>query len=64
MGKKKNRGLAAPSSEPAPDLLAELRRLYSDTGMVTDQFGRRQAIPSEVERILRSSRRNNQGQGE
>jgi hypothetical protein len=56
MAKKKHKGRAAPRNEPVPDLVAELWRLYGGDGVRADQFGRRQAIPSEVERILRSTR--------
>ncbi len=37
----------------APDLLSELRRLYAQGGAVSDVFGRRQALASEVERTLK-----------
>jgi hypothetical protein len=56
MAKKKKKAGAARRNESSPDLVAELWRLYGGAGVQADQFGRRQAIPSEVERVLRSTR--------
>jgi hypothetical protein len=34
------------------DTMAKLKRLYDRTGPRPDAFGRRQALPSEIERLI------------
>ena len=38
------------------DLIHKLRRVYAKTNAGTDSFGKRQALPSEIERAVRAAR--------
>ncbi len=38
--------------EQEPDLLAKLKRVYGSQTVDVDLFGRRQALSSEIERLL------------
>jgi hypothetical protein len=50
-----NNGL--PGATPTEALLEELRKLYGESGVQRDAFGRRNALPSEIARALNNSRR-------
>lgn len=53
-------GSAHQSTQPATstqsDIVAKLKRLYGRTGPRPDAFGRRQALPSEIERLIETRR--------
>jgi hypothetical protein len=55
MARKTRRQPSQQSTEPAADLLTRLHRLYGGTDISADPFGRRQAMPSEVQRALNSA---------
>lgn len=45
-----------PSSSPTDsqrDVLARLQRIYGRSGIAPDVFGRRPALPSEIERLAK-----------
>ena len=52
--RKPDRG--APSTTPTEALLEELRKLYGETAVQRDVFGRRTALPSEIARTLNKGR--------
>ncbi len=47
----------APATTPTEALLEELRKLYGESAMQRDVFGRRNALPSEIARTLNNGRR-------
>jgi hypothetical protein len=53
--RKYNNGL--PGATPTEALLEELRKLYGESGVQRDVFGRRTALPSEIARTLNNNRR-------
>jgi hypothetical protein len=53
--RKYNNGL--PGATPTEALLEELRKLYGESGVQRDAFGRRIALPSEIARALNNNRR-------
>lgn len=53
--RKINNGL--PGATPTEALLEELRKLYGESGVQRDVFGRRTALPSEIARTLNNNRR-------
>jgi hypothetical protein len=53
--RKHNHGL--PGATPTEALLEELRKLYGESGVQRDVFGRRIALPSEIARTLNNNRR-------
>ena len=53
--RKHNRGL--PGATPTEALLEELRKLYGESGVQRDAFGRRIALPSEIAKALNNNRR-------
>lgn len=50
-----NNGL--PGATPTEALLEELRKLYGESGVQRDAFGRRIALPSEIAKALNNNRR-------
>jgi hypothetical protein len=46
-----------PGATPTEALLEELRKLYGESGVQRDAFGRRIALPSEIARTLNNNRR-------
>ena len=53
--RKLNRG--APATTPNEALLEELRKLYGESAVQRDVFGRRNALPSEIARTLNKGQR-------
>jgi hypothetical protein len=53
--RKHNNGLHGAT--PTEALLEELRKLYGESGVQRDAFGRRIALPSEIARALNNNRR-------
>jgi hypothetical protein len=47
----------APVTTPTEALLEELRRLYGESAVQRDVFGRRIALPSEIARTLNKGQR-------
>lgn len=47
----------AAQGEPQAFTLAKLQRLYSHSGPRADVFGRRPALPSEIQRLTTSRRK-------
>jgi hypothetical protein len=45
------------------DLIRKLQRVYAKTNAGTDSFGKRQALPSEIERAVRAARQTSDQMG-
>ena len=63
MSAQSHRQAGNGSSQPEGTLLSKLERIYGHTGTATDQFGRRQALPSEIERVVRKASGRERGSG-
>ncbi|MGE5602054.1 MAG: hypothetical protein ACM30E_03325 [Nitrososphaerales archaeon] len=57
MAKYRKLERSAPVATPTEALLEELRRLYGETAVQRDVFGRRSALPSEIARTLNKCQR-------
>lgn len=53
--RKHDRG--APATTPTEALLEELRKLYGESAVQRDVFGRRNALPSEIAHTLNRGQR-------
>ena len=51
MSKQTERPLPSPSTNEQTDTLAKLQRLYGRRSLRPDAFGRRPAMPSEIEKL-------------
>lgn len=57
MAKYRKLDRGAPAITPTEALLEELRKLYGESAVQRDVFGRRNALPSEIARTLNKSQR-------
>ena len=57
MAKYRKLDRGAPAVTPTEALLEELRKLYGETAVQRDAFGRRSALPSEIARTINNGRR-------
>ncbi len=49
-----NRTDAPPPPSDPKTLLKELRKIYAKSSLKEDYFGRRQALPGEIERVIKA----------
>jgi hypothetical protein len=57
LGKYRKLERGVPAATPTEVLLEELRRLYGESAVQRDVFGRRSALPSEIARTLNKGQR-------